>query len=145
MSTNPTTKLTREAPRRRGAFSAKCCRASLDQSSLSVTDRRAAPIPRTARDPTARRCPSRRSARGDAVYIQQPPGAGTLVNVGNQLGISPGQIGLDIRLMPSGRNRAFLISGNKLYNPDLLSVLAGPGKRVVGLMDPVRDLAALPR
>ncbi len=81
----------------------------------------------------------------DALYIQQPPGVGTLVNVGSQLGISPGQIGLDIRLMPNGRNRAFLISGNRLYNPDLLSGLAGPGKRVVGLMEPVRDLAALPR
>ena len=76
------------------------------------------------------------------VYIQQPPGAGTLVNVGNQLGISPGQIGLDIRLMQNGRNQAFLISGNKLYSPDLLSGLAGRGKRVIGLMDPVRDLAA---
>ena len=78
----------------------------------------------------------------DAFYIQQPPGAGTLVNVGNQLGISPGQIGLDIRLMQNGRNQAFLISGNRLYSPDLLSGLAGRGKRVVGLMDPVRDLAA---
>ena len=77
----------------------------------------------------------------DALYIQQPPGAGTLVNVGSQLGISPGQIGLDIRLRQDGRNRAFLISGNRLYNPDLLSGLAGRGKRVVGLMEPVRDLA----
>lgn len=80
----------------------------------------------------------------DAFYIQQPPGAGTLVNVGNQLGISPGQIGLGIRLSSNGRNRAFLISGNKLYSPDLLSGLAGRGKPVIGLKDPVRDLAALP-
>ena len=36
----------------------------------------------------------------DALYIQQPPAAGTLINVGNQLGISPGQIGFDIRTEP---------------------------------------------
>ena len=80
----------------------------------------------------------------DALYIQQPPAAGTLVNVANQLGISPGQIGFDIRLMPNGRNRAFLINGNRLFNPDLLSGTAGPGTRVQGLSSPVRDLAVLP-
>jgi Domain of unknown function (DUF4394) len=80
----------------------------------------------------------------DALYIQQPPAAGTLVNVANQLGISPGQIGFDIRLMANGRNRAFLINGNRLYNPDLLSGTAGPGTRVQGLSSPVRDLAVLP-
>jgi Domain of unknown function (DUF4394) len=81
----------------------------------------------------------------DALYIQQPPGAGTLTNVGNQLGISPGQIGFDIRTERSGRNIAFLISGNKLYNPDLLSGLAGKGKQVRFLNGPVRDLAAFLR
>ena len=81
----------------------------------------------------------------DALYIQQPPAAGTLVNVGNQLGISPGQIGFDIRTTRNGTNTAFLINGNRLYIPGLVSGLAGPGKRVKALSDPVRDLAAFPQ
>ena len=80
----------------------------------------------------------------DALYLQQPPAAGTLVNVGGQLGIGLGEIGFDIRPTEQGRNRAFLIRGNRLYNPDLLSGKAGPGTRVRGLTSPVRDLAVLP-
>ena len=81
----------------------------------------------------------------DAIYIQQPPGAGaTLLNVGGQLGISPGQVGFDILTDRAGRNIAFLISNNRLYNPRLLAGSAGPGTRVRGLRDQVRDLAVLP-
>ena len=64
----------------------------------------------------------------DALYIQQPPAAGTLVNVANQLGISPGQIGFDIRPMATAATGAFLINGNRLYNPDLLSGTAGQAR-----------------
>ena len=80
-----------------------------------------------------------------ALYIQQPPAAGTLTNVGNQLGINPGQIGFDIRTNRSGANTAFLINGNRLYTPALVSGLAGAGTRVQGLSVPVRDLAAFLR
>jgi hypothetical protein len=80
----------------------------------------------------------------DALYVQQPPAAGTLVNVGGQLGIGLGTIGFDIRPMEQGRNRAFLIRGNLLYHPDLLSGRAGSGTRIRGLTSPVRDLAVLP-
>jgi hypothetical protein len=80
----------------------------------------------------------------DALYIQQPPAVGTLTNIGSQLGISPSQIGFDIQTDRSGRNIAYLISGNRLYNPRLLAGSAGPGTRIRGLSSPIRDLAVLP-
>jgi len=79
----------------------------------------------------------------DALYLQQPPAAGTLTNVGGQLGIGVGTVGFDIRL-ERNRNVAYLISGSRLYQPDLLTGSAGRGKRINGLSSPVRDLAALP-
>ncbi|MGD9507251.1 MAG: DUF4394 domain-containing protein [Geminicoccaceae bacterium] len=78
----------------------------------------------------------------DALYLQQPPAAGTLTNVGGQLGIGVGTVGFDIRLERS-RNTAYLISGSRLYQPDLLTGSAGRGKRIKGLSGPVRDVAAL--
>ena len=80
----------------------------------------------------------------DAIYIQQPPAAGTLTNVGGQFGIGVSQVGFDILTDANSRNTAFLISGNRLYNPGLLSGSAGKGVRVKYLSDAVRDLAVLP-
>lgn len=83
----------------------------------------------------------------DAIYLQQPPGVGaTLPNVGGPLGITLGQIGFDIQTSRNGVNRAFLINGTRLYNPGLLSGIAGTGTRIGSLRssDPVRDLAVLP-
>jgi hypothetical protein len=80
----------------------------------------------------------------DAIFAQVPANAGTLNAVGGQIGISPGQIGFDIATDRRGRNTAWLIYGNRLYRPDLLSGLAGEGKRILGLTADVRDLAVLP-
>jgi Domain of unknown function (DUF4394) len=82
--------------------------------------------------------------RADAIFAQVPANGGTLNAVGDQLGISPGSIGFDIASDKRGRNTAWLINGNKLYRPDLLSGLAGEGKRVKRLTAQVRDLAVLP-
>ncbi len=79
----------------------------------------------------------------DALYLQQPPAAGILTNIGGQLGIGVGTVGFDIRL-ERGRNVAYLISGQRLFQPDLLTGSAGRGKRINGLSSPARDLAALP-
>jgi hypothetical protein len=80
----------------------------------------------------------------DAIYAQVPANGGVLNAVGNQLRISLGQIGFDIATDRGGRNTAWLINGNRLYRPDLLSGLAGEGKRIRGLTAEVRDLAVLP-
>ena len=77
----------------------------------------------------------------DAIYLQHPPATGTLTNVGEQLGITVGQIGFDIATDGHGRNRAYLISGGRLYSPDLLSGSVGRGAKVMSLSGPVRDLA----
>jgi Domain of unknown function (DUF4394) len=82
--------------------------------------------------------------RSDAIFAQVPANAGTLNAVGAQLGITPGQIGFDIATDRRGRNTAWLINGNRLHRPDLLSGLAGEGKRIRGLTAEVRDLAVLP-
>jgi hypothetical protein len=80
----------------------------------------------------------------DALFAQVPANAGTLNAVGARLGISPGQVGFDIATDRRGRNTALLISGLKLHRVDLIGGAAGPGERVKGLRNPVRDLAALP-
>jgi Domain of unknown function (DUF4394) len=80
----------------------------------------------------------------DALYLQIPPNNGTLNPVGNQLGIQPGVIGFDIETGPDGVNRAWLISGNVLYQVGLVSGLALDRRPVSGLRGPIRDLAVLP-
>jgi hypothetical protein len=80
----------------------------------------------------------------DALYLQIPPNAGALNAVGAQLGISPGQsFGFDIATTRGGTNIPWLINGNRLFQPGLLSGLAFRGKVVRGLNVPVRDLAVL--
>jgi hypothetical protein len=80
----------------------------------------------------------------DALYLQIPPAAGALNPVGAQLGISPGQsFGFDIATTRGGENIPWLINGNRLFQPGLLSGLAFRGKVVQGLNVPVRDLAVL--
>ena len=80
----------------------------------------------------------------NALYIQQPPAAGTLGNVGSQLGIPVSNVGFDIALKRNGQNVAWLISGNRLFQPNLLTGAAGTGKRITNLNAVVRDLAVLP-
>lgn len=80
----------------------------------------------------------------DALYLQFPPGAGTLTNVGAQLGITPGNVAFDIATDGKGTNFPWLINGNRLYRPGLSSGLVGKGVRIKNLDVPVRDLAALP-
>ena len=80
----------------------------------------------------------------DAIYLQFPPGAGTLTNVGAQLGISLGSVAFDIATDGRGVNFPWLINGNLLYRPGLLNGLVGRGTPIKGLNVPVRDLAVLP-
>ena len=80
----------------------------------------------------------------DAIYLQFPPGAGTLTNVGAQLGISPGNVAFDIATDGRGVNFPWLINGNRLFRPGLLNGLAGKGVPIKSLNVPVRDLAVLP-
>lgn len=80
----------------------------------------------------------------DALYLQIPPNMGVLNPVGTQLGISPGRsFALDIGTTPGGENIPFLINGNRLFRPGLLSGLAFSGRVVQGLDAPVRDVAVL--
>jgi hypothetical protein len=55
----------------------------------------------------------------DGIYLQFPPGAGTLTNVGAQLGISPGNVAFDIATDGRGTNFPWLINGNRLFRPGL--------------------------
>jgi hypothetical protein len=68
-----------------------------------------------------------------AVFAQVPANGGTLNAVGGSLGIDPGQVGFDIATDRSGRNRALLINGRKLYNVGLTSGFAGRGVQIKGL------------
>ena len=80
----------------------------------------------------------------DALYLQIPPNMGVLNPVGTQLGISPGRsFALDIGTTRGGENIPFLINGNRLFRPGLLSGLAFSGRVVQGLNVPVRDVAVL--
>lgn len=80
----------------------------------------------------------------DALYLQVPPNMGVLNPVGAQLGISPGRsFGFDIATDRSGENIPFLINGNRLFRPGLLSGRAFAGRVVQGLDVPIRDLAVV--
>lgn len=80
----------------------------------------------------------------DALYLQIPPNMGVLNPVGAQLGISPGQsFGFDIGTDRGGENVPYLISGNRLFRPGLLSGRAFSGRVVKGLSGQVRDVAVL--
>lgn len=80
----------------------------------------------------------------DALYLQIPPAAGALNPVGAQLGISPGRsFGFDIGTTRGGENVPYLVNGNRLFRPGLLSGQAFAGRAVKGLGGQVRDLAVL--
>lgn len=80
----------------------------------------------------------------DALYLQLPANDGVLNPIGTQLGISPGaSFGFDIATSAGGENFPFLINGNRLFRPGLLSGRAFQGRTVKGLNGGVRDVAVL--
>lgn len=82
-------------------------------------------------------------ANPGAVYLQNPPNAGTLSPVGF-LGESLGSFGFDIAFDGNGRNRGWIVSNKRLMEIDLGGGAIISTQRIRLLSDDVRDIAVLP-
>lgn len=82
-------------------------------------------------------------AATNAFYLQLPPNAGTLNPVAERLNIKAGTLGFDIQTSSSGVNTGWLVTNNRLFRVDLPGGSAPGGRRIAGLLAPVRDLAVL--
>ena len=80
-----------------------------------------------------------------ALYLQFPPNAGTLVALGTIAGAGlAASFGFDIDVDGDGRNRAWILSGNRLLQIDPIGGAIFDNDPIKQLSGPVRDIAVLP-
>jgi Domain of unknown function (DUF4394) len=80
-----------------------------------------------------------------ALYLQIPPNNGTLVALGPIAGATlAASFGFDIDVDADGRNRAWIVSGNRLLQVDPIGGAIFDNDPIKQLSVPVRDVAVLP-
>lgn len=79
-----------------------------------------------------------------ALYLQFPPNSGTLVALGQINVRLSASLGFDISVDARGRNRAWVVTSNRLLEIDPIGGAVIGNNRVTGLNDTVRDVAVLP-